>query len=99
MYPALVAEVRTLALTPGDDAIRISAIDALVDARGTDAAEVLSEIVRGAGSLTVRAEAALALQSLDTGVTAQIVKRTADAISEDRTIGALFKKDVPSNVV
>ncbi len=35
MHPALVAEVRTLALTPGDDAIRISAIDALVDARGT----------------------------------------------------------------
>ncbi|MHB9100336.1 MAG: SIR2 family protein [Sulfuricella sp.] len=98
-HPSIVAEVRALALGSGDDTVRVAAIDAFVDARGADAAEVLGEIVRAAASLPVRAEAALALQTLDGGAAAEIVRRTADAVAGDRTIGALFTKGVSSAMV
>ncbi|MHB8422276.1 MAG: SIR2 family protein [Leptospirales bacterium] len=93
---AIVAEVRALALSSGDDTVRIAAIDALVDARGADAAEVLGEIVCAATSLPVRAEAALALQTLNGGAAAEIVRRTADAVAGDRTIRMLFTKSISS---
>lgn len=98
-HPAIVSEVRALALGAGDDTVRVAAIGALVDARGTDAAEVLGEIVRAQASLPVRAEAALALQSLDGGATAEIVRRTADAVAGDRTIGALFNRSANSKTL
>jgi hypothetical protein len=91
---AIVDEIRALALGLGDDTVRVAAIDALVDARGADAAEVLGEVVRNAVSLPVRAEAALALQTLGGGAAAEIIRRTADAVADDRTIGALFTKMV-----
>lgn len=89
---AIVAEVRALALGSGDDSVRVAAIDALVDARGADSAEVLGEIVRAPASLQVRAEAALALQTLDGGAVSEIISRTSDAVAGDKTIAALFAK-------
>lgn len=91
VHPSIIAEVRTLALSSVDDTVRIAAIDALMDARGTDAAEILGEIICSHSSLPVRAEAALALQTLDSGVAVEILKRTANTVSDDGTISALFK--------
>lgn len=98
-HPAIVAEIRALALDSGDDTVRVAAIDALVDARGADAAEVLGEIVRTATSLPVRAEAALALQTLNGSAAAEIVRRTADAVAGDRTISMLFTKSMSSTIM
>lgn len=90
-HPAIMAEVRTLVLGAGDDTVRVAAIDSLVDARGADAAEVLGNIARSQDSLAVRAEAALALQTLDGGAATEIVRLTAEAVAGDKMIGALFK--------
>ena len=81
-HPAIMAEVRTLVLGAGDDTVRVAAIDSLVDARGADAAEVLGNIARSQDSLAVRAEAALALQTLDGGAATEIVRLTAEAVAE-----------------
>lgn len=89
-HSALVNAIRELARVAPDDSIRVAAIDAFVEARGADAAEVLGEIVRGPGTMVVRAEAALALKSLDSGAAADILARTSDAISEDLAIRALL---------
>lgn len=91
-HPAVVAEIRALALSSGDDAVRVAAIDALVDARGADAAEVLGEIVTSSSSLPIRAEAALALQTLVGGASAEIIKKTAKSVEGDGAIGALFSR-------
>lgn len=93
-HPAIVSQIRVLAVDTGDDSIRVAAIDALVDARGPDSAEVLGEIALSAASLPVRAEAVLALQTLDGGAASDIFRRTADALAivGDKTIGALFTK-------
>lgn len=86
----IVSEVRLLALTATDDTTRIAAIDALVDARSVDAAEVLAEIVTAPGSLPVRAEAALALKSLHGGAAQDAIRRTALAVTGQRPISTLL---------
>jgi NAD-dependent SIR2 family protein deacetylase len=89
-HPAIVDEVKSLALGSEDDSIRVCSIDALVEARGEDAAEVLGDIVRSTASLPIRAEAALALRTLDGNATAEILRRTAEAVANDTTIKTLL---------
>lgn len=89
-HPAIVDEVRRLLLDAVDEGLRVAAIDAFVAARGPDSAEVLGEIVRTPGSLSVRAEAALALRSLDGGAAFEVIKRTAEAVVNDQTMATLL---------
>lgn len=94
VHPLLVDEVRNLALNATDDTVRIAAIDALVDARGPDSAQVLSGIVRASGSLAVRAEAALALQSLGHGggPAGEVLSRTLAEVGEQDAVAKLLAR-------
>lgn len=91
-HAAIVDEVRLLARSATDDTVKVAAIDALVDARGADAAEVLAEIVLAPGSLPVRAEAALALKSLHGGAVEDAIRRTAAAIAGQGPIATLLSR-------
>jgi hypothetical protein len=91
MHSVLLSEVRSLALGEGDETVRIAAIDAFVAARGADSCEVLAEIVKASGQLSVRAEAALALQSVAGPAHVELVRRTSEAVANDKAIAALFR--------
>ena len=91
-HPVVLPYVRTLALGASDENARIAAIDALADARGTDAAEVFAAIACKPGSLPVRAEATLALQALGTGAGASALKRTEDTLASDPVLSPLLRR-------
>jgi HEAT repeat protein len=90
VHQAIVEEVRELALSPGDETVRVAAIGALADVRGADAAEVFAQIVRAPGPLPVRAEAALALSSLEGAIVRELVGRLAEEVAGDVSMASLF---------
>lgn len=94
VHPLLLDEVRNLALHATDETVKIAAIDALVDAQGSDSAQVLSDIVRTSASLTVRAEAALALHSLGNGggLAVDVLARTVAEISGRDVVATLLTR-------
>ena len=89
-HPVVLALVRELAINPGDETLRVAAIDALVEILRNDSAEVLSRIVTEPGPLPVRAEAALALKSIVGSAESELLNRTVKAISGEPTIASLF---------
>lgn len=94
IHPLLLDEVRNLALHATDETVKIAAIDALVDARGPESAQVMSDIVCTSGSLTVRAEAALALQSLANGggLAGDVLARTVAEIDGLDIVATLLSR-------
>jgi NAD-dependent SIR2 family protein deacetylase len=87
---ALIDLVRRIVVDGVEESVRVAAIDALVLARGSDSAEILSEIVQKPGSLPVRAEAALALRSLDGAPAAEMIGRLREALANEKTIAMLL---------
>ncbi len=85
----IVTEVENLARHHTDEIIRVAAIDALFDIQDSNAAHVLSTIVGEPGPLSVRAEAALALQSLDGKEAREILKRSYDALNKDPAMASI----------
>jgi NAD-dependent SIR2 family protein deacetylase len=94
VHPLLVDEAKNLALNATDEAVKIAAIDALVEARGPDSAQELADIVLSPAGLTVRAEAALALQGLghDGSPAGEVLRRTVVEVGEHDIVAKLLAK-------
>lgn len=79
--PSLIEETKKLLLGDADESIKVPAISALIAARGSDAAEILARVINSHESFTLRAEAALALRTLDGGAADEALKRLQESIT------------------
>jgi len=90
VHTRLMEQVRGLAAKPGDESVRVAAIDVLIEVSGADAIGILEEIATFPGLLLVRAEAALALRSLQVRAAADALERIRVATVGDRSMSSLF---------
>jgi NAD-dependent SIR2 family protein deacetylase len=90
VHARLLEKVRGLAAKPGDESVRVAAIDTLTEVSGTDAIRILEDIATSPGSLLVRAEAALALRSLQLSASRDAIERIRVATAGDRSMAPLF---------
>ncbi len=90
VHTRILEKVRELAAKPGDESVRVTAIDTLTELCGTDAIGILEEIATSPGLLLVRAEAALALRSLQVSASRDAIERIRVATAGDRSIAPLF---------
>lgn len=93
MHPVLANEIKALSLSGGNEAVRIAAIDKLVDIRGEDAVDTLVTIASAEGALPVRAEAVLALRSISGAIALEAVRRLTATVGVDASLAPLFRHE------
>jgi NAD-dependent SIR2 family protein deacetylase len=90
-HPALVKEIIALSLRSGEEAVRIASIDKLADIQGEGSVETLVKVATGDGALPVRAEAVLALRSMNGTVATEAVQHLRSTLSADTSLAPLFR--------
>ena len=94
VHPKIIEQLRDIAINGNSDAEQIVAIDALAKITDKDALDVLYLISQGTFSLSVRAEAALALKFISGATGIDVTEHMSQISSHDRTLGSLLQSNL-----